>query len=230
MAMTYRWVGIAGACAVLIGACHGGDGSGSPGAGASAAGASGSGTSGSGGASAGASGSSPPLVTGLDRNRLLSSLSTQEVRQLCEAVEDWYLSNLDIERYQRGRCTFEAIDDSGSVDGGVIYVDVAACDASASRCLADGGVPLPSYDCAREQLDSTAFDGCDISLGSYQDCTTALVQRGAGVFDPYTCEAAAELLNEDLQASLNNPDAPQPIEQVSECAPFLAACPSVAQP
>jgi hypothetical protein len=221
--MRYAWVGILGACSLLIGACQGGDGNGS------AAGASGMGA-GVGGTAAGASAvnAPPPLMTGVARNRVLSSLSRQEADQLCEALAEWAFARLDIETYERTYCVYEGINASGAVDAGMIHVDVAACRAAMSSCLAAGQIPPPSLDC--DEDDFMELASCNATLGMFEDCVAGIARLPPMPYTELTCETAERVINEGIQESLNrDPMDAFPIEEIPECAAYLERCPP-AQP
>lgn len=159
---------------------------------------------------------------------MLSSLSAQETLQLCEGVSDWYSMVIDPERYARAYCVVEAISDSevATFDNGMVDVDVAACQAASSACLAAGNGVL-SIDCAQDQAERLMdFATCHATVASYETCVVAAVEHSPSGIDAYTCEDAERLLQESLEASLaRQPGDPPPLARIPGCAPYVTQCP-----
>jgi hypothetical protein len=189
--MKYGWGPLViGAYVAVLGACRDSDGSGAP-----------------------------PFMTGLDRNRALTSFNAQEKLQLCQELEDWFVANYDAETTERSFCIIDSFDDYSVTTDHQVDVDVAACHAAVSTCIAEDRASPLDFECD-QNLDMT-FTSCSATLGVYVDCLGALM--GGPTF---TCETIEMWINESLD---RDPDAPLPIEEVAECMPYLRACPDAIQ-
>jgi hypothetical protein len=162
----------------------------------------------------GSSAAIPPSLSPTDR---LSDLSTAEVAEFCESLEEDFSAVVSDAELERLSCALFALLTSVSDDGdGVLTVDRAACDRAIDQCLSSGG-SSSSSSCVGAGLPGIA-SGCSTTVGELAACSHENAQQLSRAVDRFNCAGFANpaIVDEALSDMVT-----------PACATVRAECPAL---
>lgn len=148
----------------------------------------------------GACGDSGRIDLGVPRSKVLSDVTDEEARTICESVNP---EDIEISLSREQECTVGAVFFSSTP---------ADCEAARDACLAmppDDRMPEPQ-DCST--ADAEGWSGCGATVGEVEDCMNAMLDRTESYLKGLTCADAG---------STTGPGIP------SVCAPVQERCPEL---
>jgi hypothetical protein len=165
--------------------------------------------------------------TGLPEATALRDVTSSESQSACENVRSSIQAEFTLEKNTRSAC---------ELFGAALTETSEECQVRADTCVdqtESGSNPLFN----REQLDfaggfecdgdTSAFEGCSVTVGEYENCMDAQIERMQALFARYTCAQAASIQTGDAQTfvqELSNPETPAACERLQtecpEAAPF----------
>jgi hypothetical protein len=168
----------------------------------------------------GGDGSSSGVDTGLPTTQKLSTLSDDEVKQVCHRVNEAATLTLTSTAVQQASCLSVGVKAGLTVSGSEVTIDVTKCQQAVDSCATKPTATTSTDD--KQDCDSASakdVDGCEATVGDYETCMNLLLGQVKHRLDELTCQNAMK-----IQSTGYDDKDPDPAN-IPQCQSIKTKCP-----